>query len=57
MGKLYKELKKGLEEVIAHKKGRILLKSELIEIPESRQKYSLKTSKRTSAKNASHLDR
>ena len=34
MGKLHKELKKGLEEIIAYKEGRITLKSEIIQIPE-----------------------
>lgn len=33
MGKLFKDLKKGLQEIIAHKQGKITLKSELVEIP------------------------
>jgi hypothetical protein len=32
---LFKKLKKGLEEAIAHEKGKLTLKSEIIEIPES----------------------
>ena len=34
MSKFFKELKGGLEEVLAHKQGKITLKSEMIEIPE-----------------------
>ena len=33
MSKLFKALKKGLEEAIAHEEGKITLKSETIEIP------------------------
>ena len=39
MEKLFKDLKKGLKEVIAHKQGKIALKSNLIEIPESSKDY------------------
>ncbi len=42
MGKLYKDLKKGLKEIIAHQEGKITLKSELIEIPEPPEEYSPK---------------
>lgn len=34
MSKLFKGLKKGLEEALAHSEGKITLKSEIIEIPE-----------------------
>lgn len=40
MGRLYKDIKKGLEEVVAYKKGKLTLKSELIEIPEPPEGYS-----------------
>ena len=50
MGKLFKELKKGLEEVIAHKKGKITLKSEFIEIPEPPEEYGPKAIKNIRSK-------
>lgn len=34
VGKLFEELKKGLEDIIAHQEGKLTLKSEFIEIPE-----------------------
>ncbi len=46
MGKLFKELKKGLEEAVAHKKGKITLKSEFIEIPEPPEEYGPKKIKK-----------
>jgi putative transcriptional regulator len=39
MGKLFKDLKKGLKEIIAHQDGKITLKSEMIEIPEPPKDY------------------
>ena len=50
MGKLFKDLKKGLREALAHKEGKITLKSELIEIPEPPQEYSPKKIKKIRAK-------
>ncbi len=50
MGRVYKDLKKGLEEIIAYKKGKITLKSELIEIPEPPERYSSRAIKRIRAK-------
>lgn len=38
MRKLFKDLKKGLEEIIAHKKDKMTLKSELVKIPASPKK-------------------
>lgn len=46
MGKLHKDLKKGLEEIIAYKKGKITLKSEMIQIPEPPKEYTPKEIKR-----------
>jgi putative transcriptional regulator len=46
MGKLYKDLKKGLKEIIAYKEGKITLKSEIIQIPEPPKEYSAKEIKR-----------
>lgn len=40
MGKLFKDLKKGLEEIIKHKEGKITLHSEIIEIPAPPEKYT-----------------
>lgn len=34
MGKFFKDLKSGLEDVVAYKKGKLTLRSEIIEIPE-----------------------
>ncbi len=42
MGKLFEELKQGLEEILAHKEGKITLKSEWFEIPEPPQQYGPK---------------
>ncbi|HSX26055.1 MAG TPA: helix-turn-helix domain-containing protein [Chlamydiales bacterium] len=42
MNKFYKQLKEGLEEVLAHKKGKITLRSEIIEIPEPPISYTAK---------------
>lgn len=39
MSKLFKSLKKGLEEALAHAEGKITLKSEVIEIPEPPADY------------------
>jgi len=39
MGKLYQDLKKGLEEIIAYKEGKITLKSEIIQILEPPRAY------------------
>mgnify|MGYP001248735386 CR=1 FL=1 len=40
MSKLYKGLKKGLEEVLAFTEGKITLKSETFEIPEPPSEYN-----------------
>lgn len=48
MSKLFKGLKKGLEEALAHSKGKITLKSEVIEIPEPPNDYSAADIKRIS---------
>jgi len=50
MGKLFKDLKKGLKNVIAHKEGKITLKSEWIEIPEPPEEYTPKDIKNIRAK-------
>jgi len=39
MSKLYEGLKKSFDEMIAHKKGKITLRSESIEIPEPPKHY------------------
>ena len=46
MGKFYKELKKGLEEIVAYKKGKIKLYSEVIEIPEPPTEYKARDVKK-----------
>jgi putative transcriptional regulator len=39
MSKFYKDLKEGLEDIIAHKKGRLTLRSKTIDIPEPPAEY------------------
>lgn len=39
MSKLFKGLKKGLEEALAYSEGKLTLKSEFIEIPEPPKEY------------------
>jgi len=46
MSKFYKKLKEGLEEALAHKQGKITLKSEVIEIPEPPMEYRAKDIKK-----------
>lgn len=46
MSKLFKGLKKGLEEALAYTEGKITLKSEFIEIPEPPYEYKAKDIKR-----------
>ncbi len=46
MGKLYKDLRKGLKEIIAYKEGKITLKSEIIQIPEPPKEYSAREIKK-----------
>jgi putative transcriptional regulator len=50
MGRLYKDIKKGLEEIIAHKKGKITLKTLSVEIPEPPKAYGPKKIKRIRSK-------
>ena len=42
MSKLFEGLKEGFEEMIAHKKGKITLRSERIELPEPPHEYTAK---------------
>lgn len=49
MSKFFKELKAGLEEIVAYKQGKITLHSELIEVPEAPAKYKAKDSKKIRA--------
>jgi putative transcriptional regulator len=46
MGKLFNDLKAGLEDAISHKKGKIHLRSESIEIPEPPAQYNAKEIKK-----------
>jgi len=46
MGKFFNDLKEGLEDVLAYKKGKVTLKTEHIEIPEPPCLYSPKDIKR-----------
>jgi putative transcriptional regulator len=46
MSKYFERLKEGLEEVLAHKKGKITLKSEVFEIPEPPAEYTAKEIKK-----------
>ena len=51
MGKLFKELKVGLKEAIAHDKGKIHLKSTFIEIPAAPEEYRPNQIKKIREKN------
>lgn len=46
MSRFYEKLKGGLEEVLAHKKGKITLRSEIVEIPEPPAEYTAKDIKK-----------
>lgn len=46
MGKFFEDLKRGLEDVAAYKKGKLKLRSEIIEIPEPPAEYKAKEIKR-----------
>ena len=35
MGKFFRDLKRGLKDIIAHQKGKLVLRIETIEVPES----------------------
>jgi len=39
MSRFYEKLKEGLEDVLAHKKGKITLRSEIVAIPEPPAQY------------------
>lgn len=49
--KLFKALKKGLEEAVAHDQGKLDLRSELIEIPKPPMHYKAKEIKKIREKN------
>lgn len=51
MSKLFKGLKKGLKESLAHAEGKITLKSEIIDIPEPPAEYSAEDIKRIREQN------
>jgi putative transcriptional regulator len=51
MKKLFKGLKKGLKDALAHSEGKITLKSELIEILEPPDEYSANDIKKIREKN------
>lgn len=42
MGKFYKNLKAGLEEALAYRRGKVKLRAEVIEIPEPPMEYRAK---------------
>jgi putative transcriptional regulator len=46
MSKFFEQIKEGLEDVLAHKKGKITLRSEIIEIPEPPEDYTAKEIKK-----------
>lgn len=46
MSKFFKQIKEGLEEALAHKKGKITLRTEIIEIPAPPEEYSAKEIKK-----------
>lgn len=46
MGKFFDDLKESLEDVVAYKKGKLTLKSEIIELPNPPSLYNAKEIKR-----------
>jgi putative transcriptional regulator len=50
MSKFFDDLKSGLEEVVAYKKGKLTLRSEFIEIPEPPMEYTARDIKKIRAK-------
>lgn len=46
MSRFFKGLKKGLDQALAYRKGKITLKSEIVEIPEPPVEYIAKDVKR-----------
>lgn len=42
MGKLYKDLKEGFEDILAYRKGKITLRSERIVVPDPPMGYKAK---------------
>jgi putative transcriptional regulator len=46
MSKFFKDLKEGLEEIIAHKEGKLNLRTEFIEIPAPPTEYKAKDIKK-----------
>ena len=42
MGKFYKDLKAGLEEALAHRRGKVKLQAQVIETPEPPVEYRAK---------------
>lgn len=51
MSKLFKGLKRGLKEALAHEEGKITLKSEVIEIPAFPAEYRARDIKRMRKQN------
>jgi putative transcriptional regulator len=52
MGKFFDDLKESLEEVVAYKKGKLTLRSELVEIPTPPLTYKAKDIKKIREKRA-----
>lgn len=50
--KFFNDLKAGLEDVVAYKKGKLDLRSEVIELPEPPAKYKAKDIKKIRQKNS-----
>lgn len=46
MSKFFKDLKEGLEEIIAHKEGKISIVTECVEIPEPPMEFKVKDTKK-----------
>ena len=47
MNKFFKDLKEGLEDVTAYKKGKVKLRFEIIKIPKAPTKYKTKDIKKS----------
>ncbi len=53
MGKFYEDLRVGFEDIVVHRRGKITLRTERIEIPEPGMDYKTKDTKKIRKKGLS----
>lgn len=54
MSNFFEKIKEGLEDAISHQKGKITLRTEIIEIPEPPAEYSAKLRRASAPRNPIH---